>query len=190
MHELGHHYGSYTHTDLDLLGVRVAMLLNSKTYTTPLLPWTQQIAATVINPSLDRSFPDILLNVDDQVIDLSANYLSIASCPAFSIPIPILPIPDIPIGDKKPLGSLINNVHWLRSNTDKDKASLSIEADISHICKKDHSENVRSQDFRLQIDFKLQKNTSDKWELLPNSVTMQQIKDAWWKLLTFNPRLP
>ena len=39
IHELGHHYGEYSHTDLDLLGVRVAILLQQKTYTTPLLPW-------------------------------------------------------------------------------------------------------------------------------------------------------
>ena len=186
VHEMGHHYGNYSHTDLDLLGVRVAMLLNNKTYTTPLLPWSQQISAVVINPSLDRSFPQILLNIDDQVLDLSQKFYAMATCPAVTIPIPILPIPDIPIGTDKPLGSLINNVHWSQTAIDKDKAVLSIAADISHTCKRSLKETVHSQDFRLQLDFRIQKNAAGKWELTPDSVLMQQRKDAWWKIISFN----
>ncbi|MEQ1723919.1 MAG: hypothetical protein ABL930_12145, partial [Pseudobdellovibrio sp.] len=74
VHELGHHYGAYSHTDLDLLGVRVAMMIQHKTYNTPLLPWSQQISATIINPNVNDSFPQILLYIEDQVIDLSSQF--------------------------------------------------------------------------------------------------------------------
>lgn len=190
VHELGHHYGNYSHTDLDLLGVRVAMLLNHRMYSTPLLPWTQQISATVINPNLDESFPDILLYIEDQVVDISAEYKSVASCPKFTIPIPILPIPDIPVAGKTPAGSLVHNVYWKKMTASGDKAVLSINADISHKCKrsKDKKDDVRSQDFRLEIDFSLSKNADGKWTLDPNSVKLEQKKDAWWKIIKFSMR--
>jgi hypothetical protein len=188
VHELGHHYGNYSHTDLDLLGVRVAMLLNHRTYSTPLLPWTQQISATVINPNLDESFPDILLYIEDQVVDISEKYKAIASCPKFTIPIPILPLPDIPVAGKTPAGSLVHNVYWKKMTAAGDKAVLSINADISHKCKRSKDENVRSQDFRLEIDFSLSKDANGKWTLDPNSVLLEQKKDAWWKIIKFSLR--
>ena len=191
VHELGHHYGNYSHTDLDLLGVRVAMLLNHRTYSTPLLPWTQQISATVINPNLDESFPDILLYIEDQVVDISEQYKRVASCPKFTIPIPILPIPDIPVAGKTPVGSLVHNVYWKKMTASGEKAVLSINADISHKCKrsKDKSDDVRSQDFRLEIDFSLSKDAATgKWTLDENSVVLEQKKDAWWKIIKFSTR--
>ena len=189
VHELGHHYGNFSHADLDLVGVRVAMMLNYRTYSTPLLPWSQQISATVINANLDDSFPDMLLNIDDQVLDISENYKSIASCPSFIIPIPILPLPDIPVAGKKPLGSLVHNVHWLKMKSAGGRAVLSIEANISHKCKKTTSENVRSQDFTLQIDFSLtQDAATGKWSVDKDSLVLTQKIDSWWKLLVFNTR--
>ena len=188
IHELGHHYGEYSHTDLDLLGVRVAMLLQQKTYTTPLLPWTQQISAVVINPDLENSFPNILLYIDDQVVDVSEKYKEIASCPKFTIPIPILPIPDIPVAGKTPAGSLVHNVHWRKTAFSGASATLSIEADISHKCKKSDKEEVRSQDFRLTLDFMINQNADGKWTLNQESVKLEQRKDAWWKIIRFSTR--
>lgn len=191
IHELGHHYGPYTHDELDLIGVRLAMLLNNKTYTTPLLPWDQEISATVINSSLDKSFPDILLNIEDKVVDLSSQYKSMINCPSAHLTIPILPLPSIPLGHERPKGSLIHNVHWLTfdKNTDKKTARLTIEANMTHICERNRSKKEYTPDFKLRIDFKLIMNTDGKWQLDENAVKMEQIKDSRWNVIKINPRL-
>lgn len=195
VHELGHHYGNYSHTDLDLLGVRVAMLLQHKTYSTPLLPWSQQISAMVINPDLDNSFPEVLLYVEDQVIDVSEQFKNTVFCPKFIIPIPILPLPDIPISPKKPLGSLMHNVHWNNTAAVGNKAALSISGDLSHKCRdssaQDKEVEGRSQDYKIQIDFTVSVDSaSGRWMLDQNSIKMEQKHDAWWKFITFHGAKP
>jgi hypothetical protein len=189
VHELGHHYGDYSHTDLDLLGVRVAMMLQHKTYNTPLLPWSQQISATIINPNVNDSFPDILLYIEDQVIDLSEQFQATVNCPKFIIPIPIIPIPDIPINVKKPLGTLVHNVYWEKIGSREDKkANLQISGDLSHKCKESDDVNVRNQDFRIWIDFSITMDESGKWSLDPDTLKLEQKRDSWWKIIKFNVR--
>ncbi|MBY0554714.1 hypothetical protein K2P97_09305 [bacterium] len=189
VHELGHHYGDYSHTDLDLVGVRVAMMLQHKTYNTPLLPWSQQISATIINPDVNDSFPDILLYIEDQVIDLSAQFAETVNCPKFIIPIPILPIPDIPVNVKKPLGTLVHNVHWDKiSSKDEKTAILSISGDLSHKCKDSKDVNIRSQDYRIEIDFTVNMDENGKWVLNKELLKMEQKRDTWWKIIKFSVR--
>lgn len=189
VHELGHHYGSYDHGDLDLLGIRVAMMLQHKTYNTPLLPWSQQVSATVINPDVNESFPDILLNVEDQVLDLSQKFKDAVICPKFVIPIPILPIPDIPVYTKKPLGTLVHNVHWDKMSVSGNKANLRVSADLSHKCKSVTEEGViRSQDYQLEINFSLSADESGKWFVDKDSVKVEQKSFTWWKILKFSSR--
>lgn len=186
VHELGHHYGNYSHTDLDLIGVRVALMLQHKTYNTPLLPWSQQISATIINPNVDETFPDILLYIEDQVTDISSQFENAVNCPKFIIPIPLLPVPDIQVPGKKPLGILVHNVYWDKIKTSKDKKTteLSINGDLSLKCKADaDKENLRSQDYRMQIDFSATMDENGKWILVPDSLKLQQTRDTWWKIL-------
>ena len=188
VHELGHHYGDFQHAELDLIGVRVAMLMQHKTYSTPLLPWSAQISAMVINPDLENSFPEVLLYVEDQVIDISQQFKDVVYCPKFTIPIPILPIPDIPLRNKKPLGSLIHNVHWNSANPKGDSVALTIQADLSHRCKdssKGKDMEGRSQDFKLEINFSASiDKQSGKWILNPNSIKLAQKHESWWKFIT------
>ncbi len=174
VHELGHHYGAFSHTDLDLTGVRVALMLQHKTYNTPLLPWTEQISATIINPDVDTSYPDILIYIEDQVFDISQQFKDTVFCPKFFIPIPFLP--DIPLSTKKPVSTLAHNVHWSKLSTDGRTALLSIRADLAHKCKDSDDKSVRSQDFLIQIDFSLTMGANGKWTLDNNSIKLEQSK--------------
>lgn len=186
VHELGHHYGNYSHTDLDLIGVRVALMLQHKTYNTPLLPWSQQISATIINPNVGDTYPAILLYIEDQVIDISEHFKNTVNCPKFFVPIPILPIPDIQVPGKSPLGILVHNVHWdkVKTSKDKTKIELSITGDLSLKCKEDTSEEkLRSQDYRMEIDFSVKTSENGKWVLEAESLKMEQKRDTWWKII-------
>lgn len=173
-HELGHHYGNYSHTDLDLTGVRVALMLQHKTYNTPLLPWSEQISATIINPNVDTSYPDILIYVEDQAFDISQQFRDAVFCPKFFIPIPLLP--DIPLSTKKPISTLVHNVHWSKLSTDGSTALLAIRADLAHKCKDTDDKSIRSQDFLIKIDFSVSMGTNGKWTLDNNSIKVEQSK--------------
>lgn len=174
VHELGHHYGAFTHTDLDLTGVRVALMLQNKTYSTPLLPWSEQISAVIINRDVETSYPDILLYVEDQAFDLSQQFKDAVFCPKAFIPIPFLP--DIPLSNKKPLSTLAHNVHWSKLATDGSTALLSIRADLAHKCKDADNNSVRSQDFLVKIDFSVTMGPNGKWTLDNNSIKIEQSK--------------
>lgn len=173
VHELGHHYGAYSHTDLDLTGVRVALMLQHKTYVTPLLPWSEQISATVINQDVDTSYPDILVSIEDQVYDISQQFQEAVFCPKVFIPLPFLP--DIPLSTKKPISTLAHNVHWSKLSSNGTSALMSIRADLVHKCK-DGDKNVRSQDFLIKIDFSVTMGANGKWTLDNNSIKVEQSK--------------
>ncbi len=174
VHELGHHYGDFAHTDLDLTGVRVALMLQQKTYSTPLLPWSEQISAVVINRDVDTSYPDILLYVEDQAFDLSQQFKDSVFCPKFFIPIPFLP--DVPLSTKKPVSTLAHNVHWNKLATNGATSLLSIRADLAHNCKDANNNGVRSQDFLVKIDFFVTMGPLGKWTLDNNSIKIEQSK--------------
>lgn len=174
VHELGHHYGDYAHTDLDLTGVRVGLMLQHKTYNTPLLPWSEQISAVIINRDVDTSYPDILIYVEDQVFDVSQQFRDTVFCPKAFIPIPFLP--DIPLSNKKPTSTLAHNVHWSKLAPNGSTAMLSIRADLSHKCKDGDDNSVRSQDFLIKINFNVTLGVNGKWTLDNDSIKMEQSK--------------
>lgn len=175
VHELGHHYGNDSHAELDLTGVRVALMLQHKTYNTPLLPWSEQISATFINTDFETSYPDILIYVEDQVIDISSLFRETVFCPKFFIPIPFLP--DIPISTRKPVSTLVHNVHWSKLSHNAGLVLMSIRADLAHKCKDKDDNSIRSQDFLIKIDFSVNMNPdTGKWTLDQDSIKLEQTK--------------
>jgi hypothetical protein len=71
IHELGHHHGNFSHTELDLLGLKVSEHLNKSTYKTPLLPSGSPLSAVFINGAAGSTFPEILLYSSQQMFNLS-----------------------------------------------------------------------------------------------------------------------
>lgn len=185
IHEMGHHYGDHSHGQLDLIGIRVGLHLELKTYKTPLLPWSSKISAEVINPDIKSGNPQFLLYVEGSVVDLSQFLVESVYCPKFTIPIPILPIPDITLAKGKPEGILLHNLHWEKTKEVENSLQLSVKGDLSLNCKKS-SGNVRVQDFKLNLKFSVTNQNNKKWTLVENSVSLQQQKDSWWKIIDFN----
>ena len=89
IHELGHHHGIQSHSELDLLGTRVSTVLQQKIYTTPLLPWDQELSLVVINDGITGKFPEMFLYVGESVLNLTKEYENVVKCSVFSLPIPI-----------------------------------------------------------------------------------------------------
>lgn len=181
IHELGHHYGKYTHEELDLLGVRVSMVVQQKIISTPMIPWTSEISAQVFNPDMS-SYPDVLLSVGDDVIDISQQYAAAVSCVVFKVPIPILPIPDIELVTSTPVGSLLHNVHWDKVKDAADMITVRIIGNISNKCAARGQGPVRLNNSKLSIVFTI--NKKDGHLIFdPASLVVNQFKDPWWKFI-------
>ncbi len=183
VHELGHHQGKHTHEELDLLGVRVSLLLQQKFISTPLIPWApNEVSASVLNTNLFKGFPQVLLNVGDEVLDVSSIYARAVHCEVFTLPIPILPIPDLELITKTPLGSLFHNLHWEKIKDKGSYLTVQITGNVSNNCQYRNNIGIRNNNFQLKISFRINK-VGDKWVTDRDSITMDQFKDPWWKLI-------
>lgn len=183
VHELGHHQGYHSHEELDLLGVRVSLLLQQKFISTPLIPWSpNEISASVLNTNLLNGFPQVLLSVGDEVLDVSSIYAREVHCEVFTIPVPILPIPDLELITRTPRGSLFHNLHWEKIKDKGDYLTVQITGNVSNNCEYKNSVGIRNNNFQLTVSFRINK-VGNKWVTDKNSISMNQFKDPWWKLI-------
>ncbi len=185
IHELGHHYGNYTHEELDLLGVRISLLMQSKMSVTPLLPWSDDFSAMIFTKDVYTAYPDVILNVGDDLIDISQAVANEAMCYRFSIPIPVLPIPDLDLVSRKPTGSVLYNLHWDKFDEGTDKMKVKLIGNISNNCLFKTNILLRSNDFKMSISFTATK-MNNKWKYDASSLVVEQYRDPWYKVI----RLP
>lgn len=185
VHEFGHHYGDYSHEELDLLGVRISMLLQSKLSVTPLLPWDNGISAMVLTKDVYTAYPDVLLNVGDDVIDISKAVAEEAMCYRFSVPIPVLPIPDLDLISKKPAGSVLYNLHWDKFSDSDTKIKVKLIGNISNSCLFKTNILLRSNEYKMSISFSATK-INGVWKYDMGSLKVEQYRDPWYKVI----RLP
>ncbi|MFM6928844.1 MAG: hypothetical protein ACKOX6_10300 [Bdellovibrio sp.] len=188
VHELGHHYSGASHEELDLLGVRVSLLLQQKFSSTPLIPWSSDISATIYSTDSINEFPEILLTVGQDVLNVSKIYEDTVRCFRVSVPIPILPLPDIDLVSKKPAGSLLYNVHWDKFKESDTKISVKMVGNVSNNCIYKTNIGIRNNDFKVSISFEANK-VNGQWVFNPNSLGVNQFRDSWYKIikLPLNP---
>lgn len=188
VHEFGHHYGNFSHEELDLIGVRVSLLLQSKVISTPLVPWRSDISMTVLNQDSTGSFPEVLLYVGNDIIDISSRYKVEIKCDGFKIPIPLLPVPDININTKTPKGSILHNLHWEKIKDSETTLDVQITGNVSNRCKVKSDTEIRNNSSQITIKFRMNKNI-DTWVYDSSSLKMRQFEDEWWKIIKL-PNLP
>ena len=187
VHEIGHHVSAASHEALDLLGVKVSMFLQNQIQSTPLLPWSDQISATIVQPRGSKSFPQILLNVGDEVLDMSQAFHDTVFCPKMTIPILILPFPDLQFGNETPEGTIFHNVHWERSEREGLAGSFTILGNLTHFCPTEDQAGqpfAGFNSFQYRISFStVEKNGKPK--LRQETITMQQSYEPWYKMIRF-----
>lgn len=185
IHELGHHVSKASHMELDLLGTKVSMLLQSRIQSTPLLPWSQSVEATIVQGDEVASFPQILLTIGDEIWDLSETFREAVSCPVFTLPIPLLPFPDLQFGKKPPIGVIYHNVHWEKGAQNEGAGSYRIAGNLTHVCPTGSNEMSLVNSFRVKIDFKTVMS-AEKPALDTKSLRVEQTYEPWYKLVLFN----
>ncbi|MFN8944155.1 MAG: hypothetical protein ACK5WZ_05985 [Pseudobdellovibrionaceae bacterium] len=182
IHEFGHHVTQTSHEQLDLLGVKVAAFIQNQIQHSPALPWNPSVSASVISFKQKNTFPQILLNVGNDVLDISQEFLNSVYCSSVNIPIPILPVPDISLGNTRPLGAVYHNVHW-DSFGDESGGSYQLTGNLTKFCENE-SLFVFDNSFKAIISFKASINpNSQQLELDKNTVKIRQEYKPWYKLI-------
>jgi hypothetical protein len=182
IHELGHHYGNYSHEELDLVAIKVSLLLQKELITTPLLPWSNEVSVAVFNPKKLTAFPMLILNVGDEIIDVSQLYENTVRCNYLSLPIPIVRAPDIVLLSNKPIASTLYNIHWEKISETPHHLRIKLQGNISNKCAYSNDYKIRDNTYQLAMEYTL-KRESDRWVLSRSSLKMNQFKDAWWKII-------
>jgi hypothetical protein len=185
IHELGHHYGDYSHVELDLLGIKVAQNLGKSTYQTPLLPNENLISAVLINGEAGLSFPEVLLYGNQQMFNLSELLKKEVACKLIGIPIQIGPIPPILIGVNKPYAFQVSNVYWSAIPKNND-GIFKIKGSLTNFCDKDLIGINHNTKFEISF---LLNHTDDinqiNWSIDEKSISIKQIQDPWISILGF-----
>ncbi len=185
IHELGHHVSRASHEALDLLGVKVSLFVQNRIQSTPVLPWDETISATIVQPSEMKSFPQILLNVGEEVLDLSKAFHDSVFCPKLTIPILILPFPDLQFGNERPEGTLFHNVHWEKSEREGVAGSYTILGNLTHVCPAEDHQPAGVNSFQMRIFFQTTTDRKGKPKLIYQSIRLEQAYEPWYKMIRF-----
>lgn len=188
LHEYGHHVSRLSHSELDLLGVKVSLFLKNRIQHTPVLPWNQQVSVTMIQAQHLQSFPQVLLNIGPEIWNLSEMVKHSVFCPVFNIPIPILPFPDLQLGRQKPLGVYLHNLHWTSAARESATGDFSSRANLTHVCPSGTGFLTGVNSFRLRIEFSVERGSRGELKLKEKSVKVNQDYEPWYKLIQL-PRL-
>lgn len=188
VHELGHHQGEMDHTYLDVLGNKVALVLQHHISESPLLPMNTRLSLIVINGDTGRDYPQILLNVFDQQYDLSSLFADQMKCHFQLVPLPILD--EISVKEQKPKGVMIHNVHWTRFSEASPEDKFVLEGNLTKFCEDGSTFKNTNKDHKARFTFQLDQvgagTQAQTWVLKADSLEIKDKYDPWWKFI----RLP
>jgi hypothetical protein len=178
VHEFGHHHvGKFSEGDLDLMGVKVSMLLDQEIHQTPVFPNNRNINALVINDKVKTFYPEVLLFIGEEVIDISQRVKDASFCENSLIPNPI-PDPSSPIAVRKPTKLNYFNIHWDTFSEVDGQGVFQILGNVIMDCG-DEESNKSNQ---LKISFRV-KMDNQQMKLVDRSILVQQFFKPWWRII-------
>ncbi len=187
IHEFGHHHGEFNHNQLDLLGIKVSLLLQQSIQTTPLLPHTNEITAVVINDPTLKGFPQILLYVFGDVINVSKKFESSVKCAKLTLPISTSELSDVNLGNSKPNASMFHNIYWEKHKLGTSSGEFTIKGNLSNTCKDSDRVNFNDNSYKATITFGVERKVvsggGSKWIYEKDSVEIKQKFEPWWKII-------
>ncbi len=209
IHELGHHHNIPDHSFLDALGAKVGLGLNKHIQVSSFFSFNDQLQVIVLNEKKNNSFPQILLRVYDDLIDISEDFKKELKCNFAALPNLIDILPGISISFKRPKGAVFHNIHWTNStrieklitcaavdpeacfsnNRDVHVENFYIKGNLSNLCDKDATLFTGNKDYRASIKFSAfaykNKTNTFKFKFKKDSVKIQQMWEPWWQIISF-----
>lgn len=184
VHEFGHHVSRASHTELDLLGVKLSMFLQNGIQSTAVLPGIPRVGASVVALPDAETFPQVFLSIDDRLVDLTEGFRDRIFCPVFKLKIPLLPFPSLQLGHQDPKGAIFHNVHWEvfpKNVSEGKKSDFVVLGNLTQICPHDDGyEAINS--FKARVGFSVMP-VQGQLQLINGSVWVQQIYDPWYRFL-------
>lgn len=178
VHEMGHHHPTkFSESDLDFMGVKVSLLLDQEIHQTPVFPNNRNINAIVINDKVKSFYPEILLFVGDEVVDVSEKFKEASFCQNSLIPNPITD-PEGPLSIKKPVKLTYYNIHWDTFSEVDGQGVFQILGNLIMDCGDEQTDKSN----QMKISFKV-KMEGEKIKLVDRSILIQQFFKPWWKII-------
>lgn len=183
IHEFGHHNNSIIdastdHTFLDLLGNKVALIYSDYKLVTPLSAARREVQISVFNPTHEKSFPNVILRVNNTMLDISKIVKEKLKCSRVILPL------GVTIKSGKPKSTKLHNLHWTKIKEKSHSWNFKIVGNLSNFCNDHKSLTHFMKNFKLEIKFKAKKKiTNGKVELTlkKDSIEISQIYDPWIK---------
>lgn len=187
VHEMGHHHQELNHDKLDLLGTKVARVLNGRAQAVSFFPHDDSITATVVNGNRTNLNSELLIFANGEWFDASTILSDKIQCPTLPKNIPILRH----FFTQKPYGATLHNLHWetvvARPNGKSQKFFL--EGKLALFCKptSDSADYEKGYSFELSFVMKSQKNEKNtaKWVLDKESFKGRMKYRPWWQFIEF-----
>lgn len=152
VHEMGHHHGNYTHEELDILGVKVANVLDMQIYQTPAIPWSNDVYSVAINSKRVGVKTGWLVYVFDEITDLSDKLYSTVTC-----------------SDKtKPAGVMLYNLYWL-AYPNVAEGTYGISANLALACKGADGKLAQDNNGKVTVQFSVAKKA-----MVPGTLKVEQ----------------
>lgn len=185
IHELAHHLKYTDHTALDLLGSKVAMLVDRQVEEVRILPGRDDLKLMTINFLDKKSHPIVLLYIGEKIINISEKIKKEVTCSLISLPL----FGPVHWSRKKPISTILHNLSFVYQDINerpKRSSYFALKGSLLNFCMKTDGTIIQEAESKLTIDFSayLMKKTNDiQWEYKDKSILIKQVKDSWWHFL-------
>ena len=182
IHEVGHHTGMVDHIFLGSLGAKVAGVAGKYIEEARLFSHSDEIKLTVINPSTNRGFPLVLLQVFGDTINLSQQIQDQLVCNGEISHL---------FSEQKPYGVQFFNLYWpvkeMRAGGN-DNLKLEVKGHLALYCDPDENNWSTQKSHILNIKFHIkQKQTKSKkwWKLDSGDIKIKHKLEPFWFLFKY-----
>ena len=197
VHEMGHHHGVHDHSQLDVIGAKVAMQLNKHFINSSFSPFSDDIKVQVFNEGGKTSYPQIILYVYGKLIDVTDQFKDKLICRFSDIPLPPAELANAHSSKTaKPKTAVFHNLHWKHKHSKsifvKEKRVLTIIGSLTSACKRNSTIlNGPERLFQAEIQFtikpkKVEQEDGTKkktWAFQEDSIKVKQVYSPWYKII-------
>lgn len=167
IHEMGHHHSIKDMSALDLLGAKVAALIDRHTQVIPLFPNSHDVAMTVVNQDVANAHPTVILNFNGNIIDLSDKIKKKVHCPKI-------------FGSKKPYGYKLHNVHWAQASRFLGRTKFKIKGTLVLYCRENGFPHNFIDDYKVVVSFRAKKgDKKTPYKIKEKSIKVRQRVEPW-----------
>ncbi len=174
IHEMGHHHGNFSESELDGLAAKITMFLNRHIEMLPQLPRQKELSGLLVNSDNKNGFPEFILSSGEDFISLASELKDEFYCPAESI---------FKRRGKKPISVFLFNLHWSNNGQLNSEGKYSLIGNLILNCENAQKNIEIINDYKIFISFKLKDYSNMQSAVIDkSSIYSEEFYEPRWKL--------